>query len=204
MSIAGPLLENLVLITGGARSGKSTLAEKLAGERSSNVVYLATMPRIEEDEELEAKIHAHKSRRPSSWRTVEETLEIADVIENLTNSDSACLIDCLSAYVSNIMYHLEQKTDLAKDAKQVETLKEVMQSGLNKLLESIERKNKILFIIVTNEVGWSIVPENKNARIFRELLGAANQTLARSADSMYLCCSGITIRVKTAGKELLS
>lgn len=193
MDMTPSSLDNLILITGGAKSGKSALAESLA-KKSSNVYYLATMPKIEGDDELIIKIKEHQKFRPSNWITIEKECEIDEEIEKLDNESSILILDCLSTYVSNIMFRQSKDCSLDK-------LSEKMHSSLTKLTKVLLSKDKIQFIVVTNEVGWSIVPENKSARLYRDLLGKANQYMAKSAREVYLCVSGITMKIKSVDKE---
>lgn len=176
-------LDNLILITGGASSGKSTFAEKLAGEPGSLVTYLATMPRLEDDPELEAKIDAHKSRRPASWNTIESTTGIKEKVTNLPSGPGIVILDCLSAFVTNLVIELEKNHD--------EVLEEARM-----VLEVLAQRNDWKFIFVTNEVGSGIIPENKLARAYRELLGRVNQLVAQRAGQVYLCVSGIPVKIK--------
>lgn len=182
-------LKNLVFITGAAKSGKSLLAEKIARRGNSNVFYLATMPELKNDQELNYKLNEHKKRRPDDWQTIEKQLAIHEEIDRFKNENSICIIDCLSLYVSNIML---EKTRTYDYQSQTENLK----NQIEFLIETIKKQDKVQFILVTNEVGWSVVPENKSARIYRELLGIANQKLAACADQVYLCVSGVTIKIK--------
>lgn len=197
MQSTNPYLDNLLLITGGAKSGKSLLAEDLATKTNSNVYYLATMPKIQGDKELDYKIKEHKQRRPKTWQTIEKELSIDLVVKELKNKKSVCVIDCLSTYVSNIMHKEGFQCDQ-------EHLIKILENSLAKLMAMINEKNHIQFIIVTNEVGLSVIPENKNARLYRELLGTANQIIARASNKVYFCCSGITMKIKSGGKEILN
>ncbi|HMP52025.1 MAG TPA: bifunctional adenosylcobinamide kinase/adenosylcobinamide-phosphate guanylyltransferase [Candidatus Melainabacteria bacterium] len=180
-------LDNLILVTGGARSGKSTLAEFLAGSFNENmdgdgkIAYIATMPKLKSDPELMEKIKRHQERRPSTWRTIEAPLSIHEAIEKLPGEFLVCIIDCLSAYVSNLIFDLEDDGQPNADLK----------------------KN-VTFIVVTNEVGWSVVPENRLARQYRDLLGTANQRMGGEADTVYLCVSGIELKIKDNGRAIFS
>ncbi len=176
-------LANLILITGGASSGKSMFAEKLAKESGSNVTYLATMPRLEDDSELSAKIKAHTSRRPQNWNTVETTTEIALQVGKLPDGPGIVILDCLSAYVSNLM--VERKS----------TLEEILAEART-TMEACSKREDWKFLFVTNEVGSGIIPENSMARSYRELLGRVNQLVAQSAAQVYLCVCGIPVKIK--------
>lgn len=176
-------LQNLILITGGASSGKSAFAEKLAGEPGSLVTYLATMPNLADDPELAAKIDAHKSRRPSSWNTVESTTDVKGEVKKLPDGPGIVILDCLSAFVTNLVIELEKNHD--------EVLEET-----RLVVDALSRRDDWKFIFVTNEVGSGIVPENKLARSYRELLGRVNQLMAQRAAHVYLCACGIPVKIK--------
>ncbi len=192
-------LDNLILVTGGARSGKSTLAESLAESLTENmddngkIAYIATMPKLESDPELMEKIKRHQERRPSTWQTIEAPLSIHEAIEKLPGEFLVCIIDCLSAYVSNLIFDLENDGQPDADLNEVENK---LAECLDLLIAAIRSKNNVNFIVVTNEVGWSVVPENRLARQYRDLLGSANQRLGGEADTVYLCVSGIELKIK--------
>ena len=187
-------LKNLILITGSAKSGKSELAEKIAGDSKGPVFYLATMPILDEDPELLYKIETHRKRRPESWQTIEEETGIENAIDGLNNQASTCIIDCLSLYVSNIM--------LSETLENEKAWFEEVNKQIDELLACIGRNEKIFFLVVSNEVGWSVVPDNKQARLYRDLLGIANQKTASQADQVYLCVSGVTVKIKADNIDL--
>jgi adenosylcobinamide kinase / adenosylcobinamide-phosphate guanylyltransferase len=200
-------LKKLTLITGGARSGKSQLAEKLARAAHLPVVYLATMGRIENDGELDARIAAHISRRPKEWLTIEEPLMVTRTVEELVAPavvsiksksfespyKAICLVDCLSLFVSNLL--LQGSYSFDSDVVRQHLEKRVL-SEIDELLKAIKRRQDVAFIVVTNEVGMSVVPENHLARSFRDMLGLANQRFAASADEVHICFAGLNLRLK--------
>lgn len=200
-------LDNLILVTGGARSGKSTLAEFLAGSFNENmdgdgkIAYIATMPKLKSDPELMEKIKRHQERRPSTWRTIEAPLSIHEAIERLPGEFLVCIIDCLSAYVSNLIFDLEDDGQPNADLNKIENK---LENCLDLLITEIRNKKNVTFIVVTNEVGWSVVPENRLARQYRDLLGTANQRLGGEADTVYLCVSGIELKIKDNGRAIFS
>lgn len=176
-------LQNLILITGGASSGKSTFAEKLAGEPGSMVTYLATMPRLEDDPELANKINAHQARRPHSWNTIESTTDVKGEVARLPDGPGIVILDCLSAYVTNLVIELEKSHG--------EVIEEV-----RSVLDVLSHRGDWKFLFVTNEVGSGIIPENSMARSYRELLGRVNQMVAQRAAHVYLCACGIPMKIK--------
>lgn len=176
-------LTNLILVTGGASSGKSTFAEKLARESNLTVTYIATMPRLAGDNELSQKIEAHKQRRPSDWNTVETTCDVADCMQKLPGGPAVVVLDCLSAYVSNLIIEKDKERDqIVAEAKGV--------------LEIMASRDDLQFLVVTNEVGSGIIPEHSMARKYREALGRVNQLAASCAAQVLLCVSGIPVKIK--------
>ena len=164
----------LILITGGARSGKSRFAEKLAAA-FENVVYIATAQAF--DDEMRDRIEKHRERRPSTWKTIESPFDAHREIEKL-HAD-CFLFDCLTVYLSNFLLRNEGSAD----------------EYFDRLLDAA-RKFKGTAIFVTNEVGSGIVPMNELARKFRDLQGLTNQKFAATADEVYICACGLPLRLK--------
>lgn len=177
-------MKNLLLITGGAKSGKSRLAEKLAEETSNSVAYLATMPHIKGDIELDEKVRHHRLCRPKHWLTYEVQSDLDRSIAQLEGVQ-ACIIDCLSLFVANEMF--AGADDVSNDG--------IVEKGRSMLL-AMEARPEIKFLVVTNEVGWGIVPDNVLGRKYRDLLGQINQEFAALADTVWLCCAGLPLRLK--------
>lgn len=182
-------LQNLTLITGGARSGKSEFAESLA-KNSSCVYYLATMQEITSDLDNIERIKQHKERRPKHWTTLEVPLLLHRSLENLPTGSASCIIDCLTLYVSNLLL----ANDLYK--KPLELIEEQIFAQVQKLIVSVKRRSDINFLVVTNEVGWGIVPENALGRTYRDIAGATNQSFAVAASKVWLSCMGLQIKLK--------
>lgn len=197
------ILGNLTVITGGARSGKSLFAEELARDSGLRVSYLATMPRIADDPELDFKVEQHRKRRPSSWQTVEAELSIHENLARLPEGPGVCVIDCMSLYVSNMMLETIKDSQEPALPSVLPSLDERVTGALTEFVETIGRRSDWNFIVVTNEVGWSVVPDNKMARIYKDLLGNANQFLAKQASTVYLACVGLRIKLKEKGLSRL-
>jgi adenosylcobinamide kinase/adenosylcobinamide-phosphate guanylyltransferase len=163
-----------ILITGGARSGKSRIAESWVAELAPARVYIATAePR---DAEMEARIAAHAARRGEGWTTFAEPL---DLVGALSSTDGAPrIVDCLTLWLSNLM---ETGSDWQAEARA--------------LAEAIPKQQSPV-VFVTNEVGLGIVPETALGRKFRDAQGAVNQTIAASVDEVYLAVSGYPLKVK--------
>ncbi len=164
----------LILITGGARSGKSRFAEKLAAA-FENVVYIATAQAF--DDEMRDRIEKHRERRPPTWKTIEAPFDAHREIEKI--QADCVLFDCLTVYLSNFLLRNEGSAD----------------EYFDRLLEAA-RKFKGTAIFVTNEVGSGIVPMNELARKFRDLQGLTNQKFAATADEVYICACGLPLRLK--------
>lgn len=182
-------VKNLTLITGGARSGKSAFAEALANADGGRVLYVATMEEVVDDKEAVERIQRHRQRRPTSWKTIEIPFEVDRAVAQMPVDTEVCLLDCLSLYVSNMLLKLEDKST-------TEQLEEQVFDAAARLLVEMQVKAETRFIVVTNEVGWGIVPEHKLARTYRDLLGLVNQQFARAADQVWLSCAGLQVKLK--------
>lgn len=179
-----------IFIVGGARSGKSDFAQELAEKiGSSEKYYLATCPTFDQsDAEMTARVNTHKQgRKGRGWQTIEEELDLYQAVLKLPENASV-LIDCLTLWVSNLLY---EKGLNGVDEK-------VVESHIDKLFE-LCRKRSGMILMVSGEVGCSVVPENKLARSFRDLVGRCNQTAGRLADSVFMVSCGIAIQIK--GKD---
>jgi len=178
----------MILVTGGARSGKSAFAEKLARESGGEVAYIATAEAW--DAEMEHRIALHRSRRPSDWQTYEAPREAAEVIREAGKGHKVILFDCVTIYLSNLLCREAEPYDEAQ-------LAALVQGAMASLIEAVQglpEETAVLF--VTNEVGAGIVPENRLARLYRDLAGLANQQLAAAADAVYAVLCGIPLRIK--------
>ena len=180
-----------VFISGGARSGKSQFAQELAGSISDKVLFVATAEALDED--MKVRVENHQNQRSQSWQTLEVSTNIADKIRVHIGDSEVVLIDCLTLLVSNILLGEDRGfSEKEIDASEAENRVLVeIRAVINFMQESLAT-----FIIVSNEVGLGIVPENRFARIYRDLLGRANQLVARHADEFYFMMSGIPMKVK--------
>jgi adenosylcobinamide kinase/adenosylcobinamide-phosphate guanylyltransferase len=183
-------MKNLTLVTGGARSGKSKLAESLALECDLPITYIATLQRWSDDPESIKRIERHRARRPSDWVTVERSFELAGYIKQISQGSACIVLDCLSLYVSNILL---EDFDQSGDPYQREP---VVVNQCKQLLEGIRERRDLNFIVVTNEVGGGVVPENKLARAYRDMLGEMNQLFAGQADVVWLSVCGLRVCIK--------
>lgn len=182
--MANPTDTRHIFVTGGARSGKSKYAEGLAGSLGEKVIYLATAQAL--DTEMDERIQKHRQRRPVDWITIEEPLEIPEVLAKYQRG-TTILLDCLTLYLSNLFFKYEE---LPLDCREG-----IIDAKIGVLAETIKRSNANI-IIVSNEIGWGLVPENDLGRRFRDLAGSANQTIAAVCDEGYLLVSGLPVRIK--------
>ena len=182
-------MKKITLILGGARSGKSHLAQEMAAKAKS-VLFVATA--AAGDESMRLRIQKHQAERPSNWQILEEGMKIGNKIEATFRNEELVLIDCITLLVSNILcqYTDEQIALLSECALEKQVIEEITE--LQECLETLPTS----FIIVSNEVGLDIVPDNRLSRLYRDFLGRANQMLARSADEVYFMIAGIPLRVK--------
>lgn len=178
-------MAGITLITGGSRSGKSAFAQKIAEERPGSRLFLATCPVT--DKEMEIRILRHiQDRQQGNWDTVEEPVDIAGQLILATGYDTV-LIDCLTLWINNLMYEASQlKTILDED--------QVKESTDRMVLAAKEHQGEV--IMVTNEVGHGIVPENKTARHYRDLVGRCNQCVGLAAERVFLVSCGVPLQIK--------
>ena len=179
-----------ILITGGARSGKSSYALELAKKFGEPVLFVATAEPI--DFEMAKRIERHRKTRPKGWVTLEARRHIGSVIEKKIGKSKVVLVDCITLLIGNVFNEFKDNPDDKLDESTIE--KKAMQEV--KGLINCMGKNKVSFILVTNEVGEGIVPENKLGRLYRDILGKTNQMLARECDEVYLMVSGIPVKLK--------
>lgn len=185
-------VDNLTLITGGVRSGKSLYAESIAKQSAKSIHYIATMPVLPADEEQQQRIQKHRVRRPPEWKTIEAPYTLPGAIASLTGEGGLCLVDCLTVYISNIILG-DTPEDGPADPYALESR---IVSEVEAVLKSVRAAQDVEFVIVTNEVGWGVVPDNQLARAFRDFVGIGNQIVAKEAKNVFMMCAGIPIRVK--------
>ena len=172
----------LILLTGGARSGKSALAVRLAGEHGGRVAFVATL--VPRDEEMAERVRRHQQSRPPEWTTHVAEQDAAPLLEKLQGQAEVAIVDCITLLVSNcLLAELEEEEILAR----VEAVADAAGAG------------DLNVIAVTNEVGMGLVPGYELGRKFRDIAGRANQILAERASEAYLLISGLPLRLK--GKD---
>ena len=181
----------IILCSGGARSGKSEFAERLALATKGQKAYVATGQAF--DEEMVDRIKKHQERRGKIWNNFEVPLHLADEWENISQSADVILIDCLTMFTTNHMMTYGS----IRGQEDANRLEQTILSELDILLDSIQSCEGKTVIFVTNEIGLGIVPDNKLARYFRDIAGRVNRAVASVADKLYLTISGVTIELKS-------
>ena len=184
----------LILVTGGARSGKSAFAEEYAKAAApgGKVAYIATAQVW--DEEMKFRVRKHKERRPASWQTFEAPTEemVLAALKKAGKSHEVILFDCLTIYLSNFLCSCTED-ELQDEALLYERVKDMSE----RIIAALSKMSKTCaLIMVTNEVGTGIVPENHLARVYRDLAGLMNQRLADAADAVYLSVCGQAVNLK--------
>ena len=197
----------LELVTGGARSGKSAFAERRAAALSGragiaadgNVTYIATAVPI--DDEMTDRIARHRARRPVGWRTVEAPDALASAVTAACATPGVVLVDCLAVWVTNRLIALGDPDAPGADApawwREVETLESALAAELEVGCEAA-RAGPADVILVTNEVGFGLVPPAPLGRAYRDLLGRCTQLVAGRADAVHLVVAGIALDLKQA------
>jgi adenosylcobinamide kinase/adenosylcobinamide-phosphate guanylyltransferase len=175
------------LIIGGARSGKSRFAQELARQAGRAVLFVATAEAG--DEEMKQRIEEHRKARPSNWKTLEVTTHVGKQISQNIGKAQTVIIDCITLLVNNIFQPHGEETEPALIEKEV-------MAEIEELVSCIKQVHAS-FIIVSNEVGLGLVPADRVSRLYRDLLGRANQRLAQHADEVITMAAGIPVKIKT-------
>jgi adenosylcobinamide kinase / adenosylcobinamide-phosphate guanylyltransferase len=178
--------KSLILILGGARSGKSAYAQSLAAQHGGSVLYVATAEAG--DAEMAARIAAHRESRPAEWQTLEAPRNVGQAIRSCPGQCDTVLLDCLTLLANNIIVPLPEDAT----AEQAEA---ALGDEVDGLLEAYQF-GRAGWIIVSNEVGLGLVPPYPLGRIYRDALGRANQRLASAADEVLFMVAGLPLRVK--------
>ena len=179
-------MAKIILVTGGARSGKSSYALERAESLSIKRLFVATCPKV--DEEMSQRVRRHQlERHGRGWVTIESEIDLSSVFLEHAIGFDVVLIDCLTLWVNNILYNAEGKgTDV--DDYHIGTLCREWLDAAHHFAGTV--------ICVTNEVGLGIVPDNALARKYRDLVGTCNQTIGRKADEVILVSCGIPLKIK--------
>jgi len=175
--------KKMILILGGARSGKSSYAQQMAADSGGRVLFCATAQPL--DEEMRKRILVHRQSRPPSWDTLEVETGLAAALADKVGKYDTVIVDCITLLTANSM---GETIDHKAAEKSVD-------AEVDGLIDLIQRSD-CSFILVSNEVGSGIVPDNDLARVYRDALGRANQRLARAADDVVLMTAGLPLKLK--------
>jgi adenosylcobinamide kinase/adenosylcobinamide-phosphate guanylyltransferase len=178
-------MARIVFITGGSRSGKSQHAQQLAESLPGSRVFVATCPVL--DDEMRERIHRHRAaRRQSRWSTIEETIDLAGAIRR-ARRHRVVLVDCVTLWINNLLYEAGQRGATISEAQVAKLCRQVIAAC---------REHPGIIIIVSNELGMGIVPDNALSRRYRDLVGRANQIFADASDDARFVVSGQIIALK--------
>ncbi len=177
-------MKEIILVTGGCRSGKSRFALDYINQHYENKVFLATAEAL--DGEMRQRIRRHREERGPDWKTLEEPIALTEELASLGGNPQGVLIDCLTLWISNLLTAGIAEEDILARA-------DALAAKIQGIPHSV--------VVVTNEVGFGIVPENKMARIYRDLVGAVNQKMAACADVVVLTVAGIPQVIKGRLRE---
>lgn len=185
-------MSKLILVTGGARSGKSAFAESILAKAHGPYGYIATAELY--DDEMKERVAAHQARRPAGWQTYEVPRQLASVLPRILAAKDSVLLDCITLYASTYVYDHREETDEVMTAGLLQEMKDIVQC-----FRSYSRGT---VIIVTNELGCGIVPMEHTSRLYRDVVGKINQYLASQADEVYLVACGLPLCLKPQGRGL--
>jgi len=171
-----------VLVLGGARSGKTGFAERLAMRAGQHPAYLATAQAL--DDEMRERVRTHKQQRGGAFATIEEPLDLSGALLRAARQHDAILVDCLTLWITNMIV---ANANVAQ--------------AVDELIDTLGRISTARVILVSNEVGLGIVPDNAMARMFRDLAGSAHQRLAEICDDAYFVVAGLPMVLKGSAPE---
>ena len=188
----------LILILGGVRSGKSTYAEKIAHEQAGDdVLYVATAEI--KDDEMQQRAEKHQASRPASWHTLEAPYNVGRQIQENIAGEKIALVDCITMLVANHLLRASGPKDDAFGEPDDDPFNPEIEAAIIKEAQDLANcahDGKADVVIVSNEVGMGVVPSYDLGRAYRDILGRANQEIARHADQVYLLVAGIPMKIK--------
>ena len=182
------MCKRLTLVLGGVRAGKSTHALRLAA-RKKRVLFVATAQAG--DDEMKARIEAHRESRPVGWDTLEEPIDLVGAVEPLLHCYDTVLLDCLTLWVSNLLLRIPD----------IESSRRDILLEAERLLE-VYRNADASWIVVSNEVGLGVMPLTELGRVYADELGRVNRLVAAEADEVYFMAAGLPLAMKTGGAVL--
>lgn len=183
----------ITYVTGGARSGKSTFAEKYVVESDLPKVYVATA--IPFDNEMKLRVEKHREQRGSQWLTIEGYRGLGEKLKESVGNEKIILMDCLTNMVSNLMI-MDREYDWDNISKKdLHTLEDEIRGEVEEVLEYVDQTD-IELVVVSNELGMGLVPPYALGRHFRDIAGRMNQMMAERAHEAYLIVSGLPVKLK--------
>lgn len=196
-------MSDFVLVTGGARSGKSRFAELLAAYPRLPVIYIATAQVY--DEEMALRVKKHQHQRPPHWGLVEEPLALSGTLQNYAQDKAVLLIDCVTLWLTNLLFSRYHEAEALEGQAYTQAVHKIEQEILEEVrtVAHIAQEITPQVIMVTNEVGDGIVPDNPLGRAYRDMAGRANQILGQEAKQVYSVVAGYPTEIKAAGQALL-
>lgn len=180
------MAKKLIFLLGGARSGKSRYAEQWAKAHGGQVLYVATAAALDED--MRTRIAAHQAERPAQWHTLEAPHQTHQRIADCRFLYDTLLLDCLTLLTSNVLLQYPESISPSEASRAILT-------QIDGLLQ-VYRQSEAAWLVVSNEVGMGIVPPSRLGRVFRDMLGRANQRLAQEADEVLLLLAGLPWKLK--------
>jgi len=195
----------LILILGGARSGKSAFAERLAAQSGRAVAFIATA--TASDDEMRERIARHRASRATEWHTIEEPLDLAVAVRQAYKLADVVLLDCMTLWLGNMLFQEQGqyenddmgKEELSRTSNLFDERSSQQIEALLTVVQSVETGKTL--IVVSNEVGLGIVPAYPLGRVYRDTLGYVNQRVAQIADRVYLMVAGMAVDIKGLHEE---
>jgi len=180
----------IVLVTGGVRSGKSSWALAEANQLSSgNKMFIATAEPI--DDEMRLRINKHQLERGETWQTIEAPERLAEAIASTPN-EAIMIVDCCTVWLGNVWHRSNADINKMNDAI----------DGLLLSMRSWQEQNSGVMFVISNEVGWGIVPHEAGVRLYRDTIGTLNQRIAQIAEDVFMCVSGIAVLIKNRTRSV--
>lgn len=181
----------MILVTGGARSGKSSHTERLAAQQCDRVLYIATSTVT--DDEMAQRVARHRAQRPEHWRTREGFRDPGEIIRREVQPGEGVVLECITTMLANLLF--EASEGASPETLDFAPLEAFLHQQVDDLIDACRQTDAPVWI-VTNELGMSITPENRLARHFVDIAGRVNQKLAQAADEVWLVVSGIGVKIK--------
>ena len=185
-------MSKIILVTGGARSGKSSFAESLCKDRNNSTAYIAKS--VAFDYEMKERVRKHQESRPQEWKTYEIYKDIYKIIKEISQKHSTVILDCITLLVNNLMFVDGIDIDTATE-QEINELEDYIKDQVTKLIEEV-KKTDLYFVMVTNEIGLGVVPGYKLGRVYCDFVGRVNQMLGKLSDEVYFTVCGIPTKIK--------